>query len=212
MNRKCAGCAEDQDSKDPIVVKEPEKPANFNEQDYKDFDIVRATQYGALERVRELVEAGYDINKPDNDTVYLLHWAAINNRREIIKYLLEKGADVAARGGDLNSTPLHWCVRQGHLASTVLLMQAGADPTIQDAEGCACIHLASQFGHTAVLAYLIAKNIYLDSFDGTGMTSLMWASWKVMTLDPVRLLLTLGANPNLQGNRKVPLGILMRIL
>lgn len=79
------------------------------------------------------------------------------------------------------------------------MMEAGADPTIRDAEGCECIHLASQFGHTAVLAYLIAKSVYIDAFDGTGMTSLMWASWKVMTLDPVRLLLTLGANPNLQG-------------
>lgn len=79
-------------------------------------------------------------------------------------------------------------------------MKAGADPSIRDAEGCECIHLASQFGHTAVLAYLIAKSIYIiDAFDGSGMTSLMWASWKVMTLDPVRLLLSLGANPNLQG-------------
>lgn len=100
----------------------------------------------------------------------------------------------------MESTPLHWCVRQGHLAATVLLMQANADPTARDLEGCEAIHLASQFGHTAVLAYLIARNVYIDTFDGTGMTSLMWASWKVMTLDPVRLLLTLGANPNLQGN------------
>lgn len=156
-------------------------------------------QYGAFERVKELVEAGYDINAPDNDTVYLLHWAAINNRREIIKYLLEKGADVGCKGGDLQSTPIHWCVRQGHLASTVLMMEAGADPSVRDAEGCECIHLAATFGHTAVLAYLIAKSVYIDAFDGSGMTSLMWASWKVMTLDPVRLLLTLGANPNLQG-------------
>lgn len=197
-----AGCTEPDQEKDSIVVKsEPEKPINYNELDYKDFDIVKATQFGASERVRELVEEGFDVNTPDNDTVYLLHWAAINNRREIIKYLLEKGADVTKRGGDLQSSALHWSVRQGHLASTVLLLKAGADPTLQDAEGCACLHLASQFGHTAVLAYLIAKNVYLDSFDGTGMTSLMWASWKVTTLDPVRLLLTLGANPNLQGKK-----------
>lgn len=194
-------CIEPDQEKDSIIVKsEPEKPPNYNELDCKEFDIIRATQYGALQRVIELVDEGFDVNTPDNDSIYLLHWAAINNRREIIKYLLEKGADVTNRGGDLQSTALHWCVRQGHLAATVLLMEAGSDPTIQDAEGCACIHLASQFGHTAVLAYLIAKNVYLDTFDGTGMTALMWAAWKVMTLDPVRLLLTLGANPNLQGN------------
>jgi palmitoyltransferase ZDHHC13/17 len=93
-------------------------------------------------------------------------------------------------------------------------MDNGADPSIKDAEGCACIHLAAQFGHTACVAYLIAKNVYVDTYDGSGMTALMWASWKMFTLDPVRLLLTLGANPNLQdlthGNSSLHWSILSR--
>ena len=48
--------------------------------DYSTFDIVKATQYGALERVVELVdEKGYDVNKRDEENVTLLHWSAINN-------------------------------------------------------------------------------------------------------------------------------------
>ena len=39
----------------------------------------------------------------------------------------------------------------------VLLMQYGADPSLRDAEGCSCIHLACQFGHTAIAGYLIAQ-------------------------------------------------------
>lgn len=39
----------------------------------------------------------------------------------------------------------------------VLLMQYGADPSIRDGEGYSCIHIAAQFAHTAVVAYLIAK-------------------------------------------------------
>ena len=46
------------------------------------------------------------------------------------------------------------------------------------------------------------------------MTALMWASWKILSLDPVRLLLTLGANPNLQdithGNSALHWAILAR--
>ena len=42
-------------------------------------------QYGAFERCKELIEAGYDINKRDGENVTLLHWAAINNRREIVR-------------------------------------------------------------------------------------------------------------------------------
>lgn len=68
-------------------------------------------QYGSLERVTELVEAGADVNQPDSETVTLLHWAAINNRKDIVKYLIAKGAEVDAIGGELASTPLHWATR-----------------------------------------------------------------------------------------------------
>ena len=64
-----------------------------------------------MDRVKELIEAGYDVNQADAETVTLLHWAAINNRKELIKYLVSKGAVVDAIGGELQSTPLHWATR-----------------------------------------------------------------------------------------------------
>jgi palmitoyltransferase ZDHHC13/17 len=218
MYKKACGasagsCTEPEHDRDAILVKDASK-VNLQDVDYSEFDIVKAVQYGATDRVRELVEAGYDVNLADGDTVTLLHWASINNRVEIVKFLLEKNASVDARGGDLNSTPLHWATRQGHLASVVLLMNAEADPQIKDAEGCSAMHLAAQFGHTAVVAYFIARNVHPDTFDAGGMTALMWSSWKIMSLDPVRLLLTLGASPNLQdeshGNTALHWAILAR--
>ncbi|KAL1374041.1 hypothetical protein pipiens_018306, partial [Culex pipiens pipiens] len=184
------------------------------EHDYSGFDIVKATQYGAIGRVKELIEAGWDVNQPDSETVTLLHWAAINNRKDIIKYFLDKGAIVDAVGGELNATPLHWATRQGHLGAVVLLLAAGADPSLRDAEGCSCIHLAAQFGHTALVAYFIARGVNPDLQDRGGMTALMWAAWKISALDPVRLLLTLGANPSLadhtHGNTALHWAILAR--
>lgn len=126
----------------------------------------------------------------------------LNNffRREIIEYLLSKGSKVDAIGGELQSTPLQWATRQGHLEATVLLVRAGADPTLRDAEGCGSLHLAAQYGHTAVVAYLVARGVSPDSPDAGGMTPLMWAAWKVTSVDPCRLLLSLGASPNPQDN------------
>lgn len=138
------------------------------------FDIVKATQYGARERVEELVEAGFDVNQRDAENVTLLHWAAINNRKEIAAYFLSKGAEVNALGGELMSTPLHWASRQGHIATIVLLMQHGADPVIQDGEGCAGVHLAAQFGFTAIVSYMVAKGTNVNTQDKNGMTPLMW--------------------------------------
>ena len=100
-------------------------------QDTSSFDIVKATQYGAFDRVQEIIESGFDVNERDEvdktdlspiidcyhllcflqENVTLLHWAAINNRREIVQYFLQLGADCNAVGGELMSTPLHWATR-----------------------------------------------------------------------------------------------------
>ena len=105
------------------------------------------------------------MRKPDADNITVLHWAAINNRHELVKYLLSAGAIVDAIGGDLNSTPLQWAVRQGHQSMVALLVNAGADATIRDGEGSAAIHIAAQFSYWPICAYLVAKGIDVDTFD-----------------------------------------------
>uniref|UniRef100_A0ACB8FPE1 Palmitoyltransferase zdhhc17 n=1 Tax=Sphaerodactylus townsendi TaxID=933632 RepID=A0ACB8FPE1_9SAUR len=229
-------------------MKEIKPPAHYNHgysetlgrkshiDDYSTWDIVKATQYGIYERCRELVEAGYDVRQPDKENVTLLHWAAINNRLDLVKaseqpskhlklasrstgsslcprpgkthmdpergdsntgYYISKGAIVDQLGGDLNSTPLHWATRQGHLSMVVQLMKYGADPSLIDGEGCSCIHLAAQFGHTSIVAYLIAKGQDVDMMDQNGMTPLMWAAYRTHSVDPTRLLLTFNVSVNL---------------
>ncbi|XP_011694791.1 PREDICTED: palmitoyltransferase ZDHHC17 isoform X1 [Wasmannia auropunctata] len=202
MQTACQGEGTGEPDDPSSLHQEPVRPAT---QDCSSFDIVRATQYGALERVTQLVEAGADVNQPDSETVTLLHWAAINNRKDIVKYLIAKGAVVDAIGGELASTPLHWATRQGHLSTVVILMRAGADPTLRDSEGFSCIHLAAQFGHTAIVAYLVAKGVNPNMPDRSAMTPLMWSAYKVnslsfYSLDPTRLLLTLGASHSLTDN------------
>uniref|UniRef100_A0A8C7XJ90 Palmitoyltransferase n=1 Tax=Oryzias sinensis TaxID=183150 RepID=A0A8C7XJ90_9TELE len=154
-------------------------------------------RYGIFERCRELVEAGFDVRQPDKENVTLLHWAAINNRIDLVKYYISKGAIVDQLGGDLNSTPLHWATRQGHLSMVVQLMKYGADPSLIDGEGCSCVHLAAQFGHTSIVAYLIAKGQDVDMMDQNGMTPLMWAAYRTHSVDPTRLLLTFNVSVNL---------------
>lgn len=62
--------------------------------------------------------------------------------------------------------------------AVVLLVQKGADPTFVDAEGLACIHVAAQFGHTAVIAYLVAKGVDINVTDTNGLTALMYCALK----------------------------------
>jgi len=201
--RSVANNAKDENA-ETLTVKQsaPQPSAGADPPDYSKFDIVKATQYGVLERCSELLEGtndapGYDVNQMDHENVSLLHWAAINNRIEIVKFYLSKGAIVDRFGGELNSTPLHWATRQGHLPMVVLLMQYGADPSLRDGEGCSCLHLAAQFGHTSIVAYLVARGQDVDMQDRNGMTALMWAAYRVFAADPARLLLTFKANMHL---------------
>ena len=101
----------DEQPKEKTVNQETNKQDETNT-----FDIVKATQYGAFDRIQHLIlEENVDVNARDPENVTLLHWAAINNRLEICKFFLSKGAQVDAIGGELRSTPLHWATRQGKL-------------------------------------------------------------------------------------------------
>uniref|UniRef100_A0A8C6Z2X0 Palmitoyltransferase n=1 Tax=Nothoprocta perdicaria TaxID=30464 RepID=A0A8C6Z2X0_NOTPE len=161
------------------------------------WDVVKATQYGLLERCKELVEAGYDVRQPDKENVTLLHWAAINNRQELARFYISKGAVVDQLGGDLNSTPLHWAVRQGHLPMVVLLLKSGADASLIDGEGFSGIHLAVLFQHIPVIAYLISKGQSVDTTDFNGQTPLMISAQKAIGPEPTRFLLKF--NPSLNA-------------
>ncbi|XP_016151316.1 palmitoyltransferase ZDHHC13-like [Sinocyclocheilus grahami] len=152
-------------------------------EDSSSWDIIKATQFGALERCKELIEAGYDVRQPDKENVTLLHWAAINNRADIVKYYISKGAVIDQLGGDLNSTPLHWAIRQGHLSMVIQLMRYGADPSLADSEGYRGLHLALLFQHMPIAAYLMAKGQEVDSPDINGQTPLMLAAQKIIGLN-----------------------------
>lgn len=177
-------------------------PRKTAQPDPATFDIIKATQFGVISRCHELIESGeYDVNQMDKENVSLLHWAAINNQLGLVRYYVSKGATVDRLGGDLNSTPLNWATRQGHLPMVVLLMSLGADPNILDGEGCACIHIAAQSGHTNIVAYFLAKGVDPNLRDKSGMTALMWSSYRIIAPNPTRLLISWGADVNLQVSR-----------
>ncbi|CAF0817270.1 unnamed protein product [Rotaria sp. Silwood1] len=163
-------------------------------------DLVSAVQYGYYDRVVELIEHEPKLAiTPVNDNITLLHWAAINNRIDIAKYLLDKHAQIDAIGGELNSTPLHWAIRDGKLQMVVFLLSYNAQAELFDGEGFSSIHLASIFGHTDIVAYLIAKGQDIDLLDKHGMTPLMHAVRRVRNREPTQLLVRLGAQINFQN-------------
>ena len=166
-----------------------------NGPDPQSTDAVTAVQYGFYDRVVELLDAdGSLANSKDKDGVTLLHWAALNNRIEIAKLLHKRGAEVDAIGGVLHSTPLFWAIREGKVEMVLLLLSLGAQPSFVDADGqstddlfryeffpsgFSSIHLACIFGHTPIVAYLVARGQDVNQPDRSGVTPLMHAAFHV---------------------------------
>lgn len=63
--------------------KVPTEPSS--KPDPSNMTVVQAVQYGEMAKLVEFIDNGADVRKPDDENVTLLHWAAINNRIEIVK-------------------------------------------------------------------------------------------------------------------------------
>ena len=95
-----------------------------------DYPLEYAIYWSPREFVAELIARGADPNYPDPAGFPPLI-AALSARRsgrnDIVRLLLERGADVGQRG--INDwTPLHWAVVERNLEAVRLLLAHGADP------------------------------------------------------------------------------------
>ena len=90
-----------------------------------------AIAHSPLTFIRSLIDAGADVNRPDDGGFPSL-LAALSteraDRHEILRLLLESGADVAQRGIN-DYTPLHYAAALDDVAAIELLLAAGADPS-----------------------------------------------------------------------------------
>lgn len=140
----------------------------------------------------------------DEESHPLLHWAALDDRLDEIKYLtsmpqhnnnnllLSKLVDQRNVRGE---TALHWACIRGHTrAIHELISRCNADIHAACAKGYSAMHLAAQNGHVMVMAQLARKGLPVDVRDNNGRTPLHWAAYK--GFDPtVRWLLSHGADP-----------------
>ena len=188
-----------------------------------------AARVGSLAAVNALVAAGASVNATEaSQGQTALMWAAAQRHPDVVRALIEHGADVHARsrvsrlrvnrgssagtsadakyvdevetGG---STPLLFAARQGDLDSAKLLIAAGADVNTAAPDGYNALLLASHSGHAALASFLLDKGADPNAA-GPGFTALHTA---VLTgdLDLVKALLARGANPNAQLTRGTPM-------
>ena len=123
----------------------------------KDSSLIVAAQRGYTDVCELLLANGSDLEEknPINQST-ALHEAATFNHESLLQLLLSHKANVNSRD-IFKGTPLSCASQNGHLASVVTLLQAGADPLLPAIDGALPIHLAASNNHTEIVKILIEK-------------------------------------------------------
>jgi ankyrin repeat protein len=126
------------------------------EPDERDVEaIIEAANNGDLQEVRRLVQQDRRLLEANDRDDTPLTAAAWRRRVEVIRYLLEEGAQVNLRS-PLGGSALDLACGCGHLEAASLLLAHGADAAGAGVTGWTPLMSASAEGHTDVVALLLA--------------------------------------------------------
>jgi len=142
---------------------------------------------GILANVIHIITSGTDPNKKyENAQTTLLHYAAGNCYLDIVKYLVESGADVN-QTDNFGCTPLiivfHNSMCAGSAKVIRYLLTHGADPNLYENHGSSILHTSTYFNDLTMIKSLveystIGININIDIVDDSNRTPLMVAALK----------------------------------
>lgn len=83
-----------------------------------------------------------------------LYYAASFGLTPVVRHLIDTGADIEARGGRCEATPLNIASFRGNADVVQLLLEHGADPEVRDADGRSAMEWAKDRKHRDVLTIL----------------------------------------------------------
>jgi uncharacterized protein len=147
---------------------------------------------GNIGWVRMLIKSGINLNiKYSYYGWTALHWAAFHGKLDIVKALINAGADVNAKDND-GWTALHLAAKYGDLDVVKALINAGADLNVQDNFGRTALHWAARNGKLDIVKALINAGADLNTQTSYDWTALYLAA-RNGNLDIVKALIDAGA-------------------
>ncbi len=86
-----------------------------------------AATNGDLATVKQIVEAGADVNAATQYGNTALSYASNRGHMEIVRYLLDKGATINTKDKFYDASPISWALYSKHFEVVALLLERGAD-------------------------------------------------------------------------------------
>ncbi|KAM7384522.1 hypothetical protein PAMA_011737 [Pampus argenteus] len=159
-----------------------------------------AAKLGSLEIVTMLLETGQvDVNAQDSGGWTPIIWAAEHKHVDVIKSLLNRGADVTINDKELNVC-LHWAAYAGNVDIAELVLNSGCSLASVNMHGDTPLHIAAREGYLECVTLFLSRGADIDIMNREGDTPLTLARADT----PVWVAL--------QINRKLRRGITNRML
>ena len=124
-----------------------------------------ATLLGFNSIGRNFIHEGANVNGTAS------HLAAWKGNTNMLRILLDLGADVNWKNPGWNDTPLYWAAMIGQREAAALLIERGADLNAQISDGMTSLAYAAYRGHQSVVALLLEKGADTSIRDNQGLTA-----------------------------------------
>uniref|UniRef100_A0A8C4GQS4 Euchromatic histone-lysine N-methyltransferase 2 n=1 Tax=Dicentrarchus labrax TaxID=13489 RepID=A0A8C4GQS4_DICLA len=134
-----------------------------------------AAKLGNLETVNMLLETGQvDVNAQDSGGWTPIIWAAEHKHVDVIKALLNRGADVTINDKELNVC-LHWAAYAGNVDIAELVLNSGCSLTSVNMHGDTPLHIAAREGYLECVTLFLSRGADIDIMNREGDTPLTLA-------------------------------------
>jgi len=144
--------------------------------DKLNWQLLRASETGDIELAKQALDSLKhgnliaNINTTELNDFTPLHNAVGEGHIEIVKLLINKGANVSAITTE-GRTPLHMACYNGNKEIIECLINEGADINKQEKDGNTAVHILAERGWPEALSFLLGKNPDLSIKNCYGLTA-----------------------------------------
>ncbi len=161
----------------------------------QDTRLAEAAAQDDIDAVRTLLALHPDVNAAQNDGATALHWAALKGDLDMVRLLLQAGANVKATTRIGSLTPLFLAASNGSAAVIDELLRAGADAgAMNTTNGTTALMKAASAGSAESIKLLLDHGAAVNATEpGHNQSALMFAA-AANRADAIRILAARGAD------------------